>query len=120
VRQRFTDSGPGQLEVVLAPVSLPAVVAGASGGGGVRVAVPPGGGRLVRDLPVPGAADGTVYLITDLGVRYPLPSKEVVSKLGYGSVIPLPVPSLLLGLVPAGPVLDPAAAAGVSTVPTTT
>ncbi|WP_239377497.1 type VII secretion protein EccB [Frankia sp. Cj5] len=124
VRQRFTDSGPAQPEVVLAPLSSPAVAtaaASAAGGGSVRVAVPPGGGLLVRDLPVPGATDGTLYLITDLGLRYPLPSKEVAAKLGYNSVTSLPVPSLLLGLVPTGPALDPAAVsvAGLPTPPET-
>ncbi|WP_239340974.1 type VII secretion protein EccB [Frankia sp. CiP3] len=114
VRQRFTDSGPAQPEVVLAQPSSPAVAtaaASAGGGGSVRVAVPPGGGLLVRDLPVPGATDGTLYLITDLGLRYPLPSKEVAAKLGYNSATSLPVPSLLLGLLPTGPALDPAAVA---------
>jgi hypothetical protein len=53
---------------------------------------------------------GTRYLVTDLGTKFPVPSDEVASALGYGGMRPLPVPTTLLSLLPTGPVLDPARA----------
>jgi len=97
----------------------PAPTAVAPGAGGValadRIRVAPGTGLLVRAQPGPGIAGGTLYLLVDTGVRYPLPGDDVARTLGYGDVPPVEVPSTLLSLVPAGQPLDPAAAA--STVP---
>jgi type VII secretion protein EccB len=79
-----------------------------------QVSLEPGRGALVQTLPGAGAAPtGTVYLITDQGVRYPLrDSNEVKAQqaLGYGGSTPTGVPATLLALVPQGPTLDPAAA----------
>jgi len=76
-----------------------------------KVLVPPGGGLIVRDLPAPGVGGGTLFLITDLGVKFPLASDEVAVTLGYSGVEPVLVPSTLLAFLPTGPALDPAAAA---------
>ncbi|HVQ92353.1 MAG TPA: type VII secretion protein EccB [Mycobacteriales bacterium] len=75
-----------------------------------RVWLPPGRAAVVQALPALGATTGTRYLITDLGVRFPVPSADVLTALGYAGVAPTPVPWLLLRLVPVGPPLDPAAA----------
>ncbi|MDH6133262.1 type VII secretion protein EccB [Kitasatospora sp. MAA4] len=76
-----------------------------------RIAVRPGGGALVRALS--GAGAGTTdYLVTDGGVKYPLPSAAVVKQLGYAGVAAVAVPEGLLTLLPSGPSLDPAALSG--------
>ncbi|MET8543595.1 type VII secretion protein EccB, partial [Kitasatospora sp. NPDC004799] len=72
-----------------------------------RIAVRPGRGALVRALS--GAGTGsTAYLVTEVGVRYPLPP-AAVEKLGYGGATPVSVPAAVVTLLPAGPSLDPAA-----------
>jgi type VII secretion protein EccB len=78
-----------------------------------RVVLPGGGAALVRLLPPPGAAAGATYLITDQGVKYPMPvdaADKVRQSLGYGRATPVSVPAALLALVPTGPALDPQAA----------
>jgi type VII secretion protein EccB len=71
-----------------------------------NVAVPSGGGVLVRDLPAPGAKPGTAYLVTETGMRYPLAGADVVSALGYNESSAVQVPAQLLDLLPAGPLLS--------------
>jgi type VII secretion protein EccB len=70
---------------------------------GDRVVVPPGSGLLAR-------AGQAVYLITDLGLKYPLPSQAAATALGYADVTAVDVPAVLLALLPTGPVLDPSRA----------
>ncbi|GAB4060703.1 type VII secretion protein EccB [Catellatospora paridis] len=74
------------------------------------VAVAAGAGVLVRPETAPGRPGSARWLITDVGVRYPL-SDAAVPALGYGGVVAVDVPATLLALVPSGPVLDPVAAA---------
>jgi hypothetical protein len=74
-----------------------------------QMVVAPGAGLLIRNQPAPGVADGALYLLVDIGVRYPM-STDAVRALGYDTVNPTPVPAPLLDLVPTGPPLDPAAA----------
>ncbi|MDH6116818.1 type VII secretion protein EccB [Kitasatospora sp. GAS204A] len=70
------------------------------------IAVRPGGGALVRALS--GGGNGTTdYLVTDAGVKYPIPSAAVVKSLGYAAVSPTAVPDGLLTFLPTGPSLDP-------------
>ncbi|MGJ7908129.1 type VII secretion protein EccB [Actinopolyspora sp. H202] len=80
-----------------------------SGAEGVaeRITIPAGQGVLARDLPAPGVAGGTNYLITSLGVKYPLATPDVAGVLGYGGAEPVAVPGSLLSLLPSGPSLDP-------------
>lgn len=113
---RVTPGRPGP-DVTLA--SAPAAglpVAPGPAVTGVRAVVPGGGGALVRALSAPGVGGGTVYLLTDTGRKYALGGAQVAESLGYGGVVPVPVPTTLLALVADGPVLDPAAAAQVPTV----
>jgi type VII secretion protein EccB len=94
------------------PVPPPADPAGSGSGQGVDlVSVAPGSGMLAVDLAAPGVTGGTRYLVTDLGVRYPLPSSDAAQLLGYGSVTPAPVPSTILALLPVGRPLSAADAA---------
>ena len=83
-----------------------------TGGGGVadRILVPPGQGAVVAAVASAGAPAGTVCLLTDLGVRHPLSTVDVLPLLGYGGVRPVRVPAHLVALLPAGRVLDPVAA----------
>ena len=55
---------------------------------------------------------GTVYLITDQGIRYPLgtASGDAKAALGYGETTPVAVPGSMLALIPVGPTLDATAA----------
>lgn len=87
-----------------------AVDAPLPGGGGEPVRVPPGRGAVVEAVASPGATGGTLCLLTDLGVRYPVPGQDVLAMLGYRGVSPVRVPANLVALLPAGRVLDPAAA----------
>lgn len=71
------------------------------------ILVRPGGGALVRALSG-GGAGTTEYLVTDDGVKYPLPSAAAAKKLGYSATRGVAVPDSLLTLLPTGPSLDPA------------
>ncbi|GII26346.1 type VII secretion protein EccB [Planosporangium mesophilum] len=75
-----------------------------------RVVVPPGRGALVESAASPGATNGALSIVTDRGIRYPLSSRDLVAKLGYGDITPVPMPAELVALLPSGPVLDPVAA----------
>ena len=74
-----------------------------------QIAVSPGSGLLISAQPAPGVANGTLYLLVDTGVRYPLPG-DARQLLGYDGTPAVEVPTPLLGLVPAGRPLDPAQA----------
>jgi hypothetical protein len=78
--------------------------------GSAAVVVPPGRGAVVESLAAPGSPNGALALVTDQGVRYPVPSTEVLATLGYAGVRPQRLPAALVALIPAGPALDPAAA----------
>jgi type VII secretion protein EccB len=70
-----------------------------------RVAVPPGSGALVR------TETGVLSLVTDLGRRHTVAAPDALAALGYAGQEPVSVPSQVVALLPAGPALDPAAAA---------
>jgi type VII secretion protein EccB len=74
------------------------------------IAVRPGAGALVRALSTGGASHSTSYLVTDAGVKYPVPSDAAVTQLGYDPTTEVELPNTLLSLLPTGPSLDPAAA----------
>jgi hypothetical protein len=96
-----------------AATGVPAGAKPLAAGGGTRadtVFVPAGRAAVVRERPTPQAALGTVFLLTDQGVRYPVPDGDALRALGYGTVRPTPVPPTVLALFPVGPALDPAAA----------
>jgi ESX secretion system ATPase EccB len=74
------------------------------------VYVPAGGGAIVEALPAPHAAAGTVALVTDLRMRYPVTGADVLATLGYPNVAPVRLPAEIVTLLPAGPALDQQAA----------
>jgi len=123
------DGLPAEVPRLVTPAPGGAVCAGASGGLVVGsappraaafavpapgladgVSLPPGRGAIVRARPAPDAPDGVLYLVTDLGVRHHLPSPDVLAMLGYAGVKPVPVPTEIVALLPAGPGLYPQAA----------
>jgi hypothetical protein len=75
-----------------------------------EVVIPKGTGVLAKDLPVAGAAAGAEYLVTDLGMKFPLSDQSVADALGYSQTAAVDVPNQLLALLPTGPVLDRTAA----------
>ena len=76
------------------------------------VYIPRGKGVITAAAASPTAPDttGTVSIVTDTGVSYPLAGREVLTKLGYAGVKPFAVPAELTRLLPVGPPLDPVAA----------
>ena len=80
--------------------------------GGVQadlVYVPRGKGALVVSAasPTAPAGSGTVSIVTDTGRRYPVASRDVLPRLGYGGIEPDRIPGQLVALLPQGPALDP-------------
>lgn len=75
-----------------------------------RVIVPPGRGEVVLALPSPTSTTGALDIVTDEGIRYPVPSAAVLATLGYSPDEAVAVPSGLVARIPEGPTLDPAAA----------
>ncbi|GIE76135.1 hypothetical protein Aph02nite_20850 [Actinoplanes philippinensis] len=67
-----------------------------------------GGGRftLVR---VPGS--GSFTLVTDVGLRHPIPNEDALARLGYTPALAADIPTALINSIPPGVTLDPAAAA---------
>ena len=102
------------------PTEAPAAESGDAGNGGSgggladnfadRVLVPPGRVAVVGLRPAPGVKADSFYLLTEDGVKFPVPNAEVLGKLGYAGVDPVQVPSALLRLVPQGPALTVEAA----------
>ncbi|MEV4011092.1 type VII secretion protein EccB [Nonomuraea angiospora] len=78
-----------------------------------QVLLPPGSAVVAGVLPGEGqlgAVTSVLALISDQGVRYPIPSADVLAKLGYDAADIAPVPTNIMHAIPQGPVLDPAAA----------
>ena len=76
-----------------------------------RVHIRPGWAAVVEAMPSARAQVGTLVVVTDTGRRYTVVSQEVLGTLGYGGVRPVRLPGGLVARLPAGPALDPAAAA---------
>jgi ESX secretion system ATPase EccB len=97
---------------ILSPAELAGTPAGtapvAEQGGPTadQVVVAPEHGAVVQALPAPGVSTGTLFLVTDLGVKFPLTSADLLTSLGLGGVRPTPVPDGVLQLLPTGPRLD--------------
>lgn len=107
---RVDATGAPQITVDAALAGAADALSTAGGALADRIVVPPGRGAVVEAAASPGASGGAVFVLTDLGVRYPVPTTEVLAMLGYGSVQPVRVPAGLVALVPAGQALDPEAA----------
>jgi hypothetical protein len=109
------DAGVSEVRVRAAvpDVSDAAATGAASAQGGVladHVRVQPGRGAVVEAMPSPGNESGTLFVVTDIGRRYAVPTVEALRALGFGEVRPVRVPASLVALLPPGPALEPAAA----------
>jgi len=120
---RFTLGAGGETSAATTVAPAAAVPAGAdltapvagrqSGAGGATVdeaVIPAGGGVLARNVARPAAAPGTLYLIGEFGVKFPIADADSLAALGYQGVAPVDVPSELLALLPTGPALSRQAA----------
>lgn len=67
-----------------------------------RVVVPPGGAAVVESMASASAPSGTLVLVTDMGVGYPLASRDVLPVLGYGTVEPVRLPAGVVSRIPMG------------------
>jgi type VII secretion protein EccB len=74
-----------------------------------EVFVPPGTGALLRQQ-VGGGQPGPLYLVTDTGMKYPVPTDADAAALGYAGATATAVAGTVLDLLPQGPSLDVAAA----------
>jgi hypothetical protein len=115
VRVAPGDAGP-RVSVMLAnPATLGLVAQAPTSAACVpvdRITTPPGGGVLVRALAADGGTGAaTVYLVTDTGTKYRVPTSGDLAALGYSVGEAVALPSTLLAMVPAGPDLSSAAAA---------
>jgi type VII secretion protein EccB len=102
----ITTAPDGRLPVVAgeSPVEL-------SGSGGGRTAdavyLTPTKAALVHEVQPGQRPDAsTLWLVTDQGFRYPVPSAQVAAALGLGAAS-TPAPGPILELLPVGPALDP-------------
>jgi hypothetical protein len=75
-----------------------------------RVLVPSGRVVTLRALASPSATSGPYYVVTDLGIKYPVSSGRVLQTLGYAPEQAVDVPASLVARIPSGPTLDPEAA----------
>jgi type VII secretion protein EccB len=75
------------------------------------VAVPPGEIAVVRAMASANAPTGALQLVTDAGIRFPVPTVEALASLGYDAAGAVAMPAALVQRIPDGPTLDPAAAA---------
>jgi type VII secretion protein EccB len=73
------------------------------------ISVIPGGGALVNATLAGGGTGSAHFLITDAGVKYPVPDSASLEALGYSGVDPTQLPTSWLNLLPTGPALTPAA-----------
>jgi type VII secretion protein EccB len=110
--------------VVLVDAAPPATAGTAmtgsrSSGGSVladRVLIEPGRGAVVEAVASAGAESGTVCVVTDVGVAFPVSAPAVIGLLGYGGITPNRLPSAVVALLPPGQALDPEAARAPATV----
>ncbi|HMH93597.1 MAG TPA: type VII secretion protein EccB [Streptosporangiaceae bacterium] len=70
------------------------------------ISVLPGGGALVSPQAAPGVSGSSLYLVTDEGVKFPLPTAAAARALGYRAGLPAALPAALLAMLPTGPALD--------------
>ncbi|RKN38729.1 type VII secretion protein EccB [Streptomyces hoynatensis] len=105
------DGRDGSTEVATwAGTGYPAATAS----GAATAYVTPGSGLLYRQVQGEQAEAGSVFLVTDTGLRYGVQAtapgedagEQAQIRLGYGDVTPVPVPARWSEFLPTGPRLD--------------
>lgn len=79
------------------------------------------GGRAAVAKALQDNGSGLVYLVTDQGVKHPVPrekSDQILASLGYQGAAPVAVPASILALIPTAAALDPEAATRFAPIPT--
>ena len=108
-------AGDQQLCIRYSEPQVPEIVVGPADPDATPAAGPvqltTGNGALVASRPSPTSPGTTVYLVTDTGIRYPVAGQRTLEQLGLSGVAVAQLPAALVGLLPLGPLLDPAAAA---------
>ena len=64
------------------------------------------GGRNFPTRHAPGVGGDSLFLVTDAGVKFPVPSASAASALGYRAGRAIAMPASLLSLLPTGPALN--------------
>lgn len=72
-----------------------------------QVQIKGGYGAIVESMMSPTATTGSLFLVTDEGKRFSIPTRKILAVLGYGSVTPVQLPASLVARIPTGDVLDP-------------
>jgi type VII secretion protein EccB len=98
-----TGAPPGQ--------GMTGVTASPQSAGLIKVVT--GGGALFRPQAAPGTDGSALFLVTDAGVKFPVPSATQVAALGYRAGQAARLPAALAGLLPTGPALNLPAIKGV-------
>lgn len=83
-----------------------APVEGAPAGSGTRVVVPAGRAALIELQPHRDQRSGSVFLVTDAGAKFPVPTADVQKAIGLTGVVPVPVAVGIAELIPTGPSMD--------------
>ncbi|MDG4765074.1 type VII secretion protein EccB [Solwaraspora sp. WMMD406] len=71
-----------------------------------RVRVAGSSGALIRPVVAPDVPGIAYFLVTDEGIKYPIPSQAVLLALGYDASDAVAMAPQLLSLLPTGPALD--------------
>jgi type VII secretion protein EccB len=122
---RVPDAATGVAAVVIDPTTVPTSPAPVPSPTGTeagttaksmagRVTVPFGHGVLVQSSAssTAPAGTGTVLIVTDTGMQYPIADHDAQVRLGFGDSKPLSMPSNVVSLLPAGPSLSTSAVGG--------
>jgi hypothetical protein len=75
-----------------------------------RVLVPPGGVAVVKVMPSDTGGAVALTLVTDAGLRFPVPSAQALTALGYSDSAAVSMPAAMVQRIPEGPTLDATAA----------
>jgi type VII secretion protein EccB len=75
-----------------------------------RIWVPAGKVALVRAMASATATSGAATIVTDLGIRYPVPNDQALKALALPATKVVDMPAGLVNRIPPGPTLDPDAA----------
>jgi type VII secretion protein EccB len=110
-RQDFAVTVADELRIPGAPQPVKLAQGDGSGDRLDQVLIAAGKGAAVQGTVQKGQARGTgeIWLVTDQGVRYPVPSGEIAAALGMGTQFD-PAPQTIMNILPVGPALDPAEA----------
>lgn len=107
-RQSFTVTIADDLRVPGAPQPVKLAQSDGSGDRLDQVLIAAGKGAAVQGTVPAGQTRGTgeIWLVTDQGVRYPVPNVDIAAALGMGTQFD-PAPQAIMKVLPIGPALDP-------------